>query len=424
MKITVPYGEGNQEAILADDISLQIIDPPCAPPEKTPEELLKDALDHPICSARLEEMVTPQDTVLIVVNDHTRPGPNIAILKELSARLAQAGVPDNNITIIFATGSHRAPTLEEQKNIIDEEALKRFRVISHACEDYANIVSLGKTSSGLEITVNRAVVEHSFIITTGLIAPHHSAGFSGGRKSILPGVTGLETLKIHHSLKYRPYEPAMGWLEGNPFHEAALEAAKRAKVRFIVNAVQDPHKQNIAFVAGDLEAAHKAGTELCRAVASVEVAQSADMVITSPGGYPRDRNLWQSQKALSVAERVADPKGCTFILMASCIDGLGDGAKMMHDWMVEAKNPQEVVERFRREGFNVGSNKAFMLARALIKGKVIVVTPHIPAETLHAMMLDWAPDLQTALDIVCGEKKPKHVIVFPKAVSVIPTIIE
>ncbi len=418
-KIRVPYGEAWQEAEIGDDIPLQIIDPPCKPAERPVEELIGEALDNPIGTPRLEEMVTQGDHVTIIVNDHTRPGPNAQLVDALVKRLNGAGVSDDHICFVIATGSLRGSTGEELDKILGAEYRKRIRVHNHDCRDGEHVL-IGETKSGLPVWVDKRVAEASFIITTGLIAPHAAAGFSGGRKSIVPGVAGIETLRIHHSLPIRPFEPAMGFFEENPFHQAALEAAKKTKVRFILNVIQDPHKQNIACVAGDLKKAHQAGVAICRSVSTVPVDGLADVVIVSPGGSPRDCNLYQAQKALSVGEIFGEKGNCTFVLCARAEDGIGEG--LFRTWLEEAKTPEEVIERFRREGFNVGNNKAFMYARALTKGKVLIVSENVKREDLKRMMLDGVSTLQEAVDMICAQGRPKKVVVLPKAVNIIPEI--
>ena len=249
MIITVPYGTGSISAALPDSIRVDIVSPECARLVGSDDERIEEALNNPIGTSRLEEMVLPQDRVLIIVNDHTRPGPNRKIVHGLLSRLAKAGVRDSNIRFICATGSHRAPTDEEMRRIVGDDVTERYEFVLHDCKNKENLFFLGNVN-GLDIWLNKALLNADFIIATGLITPHHTAGFSGGRKSILPGVAGFDTLKVHHSLPMRPYHPAMGMIEGNAFHETALQAAKIAKVRFIVNAVQDMKKQNVCFVAG------------------------------------------------------------------------------------------------------------------------------------------------------------------------------
>ena len=192
------------------------------------------------------------------------------------------------------------------------------------------------------------------------------------------------------------------------------------KVRFILNVIQDPHKQNIACVAGDLEKAHQAGVAICRSVSTVPVDGLADVVIVSPGGSPRDCNLYQAQKALSVGEIFGEKGNCTFVLCARAEDGIGEG--LFRTWLEEAKTPEEVIERFRREGFNVGNNKAFMYARALTKGKVLIVSENVKREDLKRMMLDGVSTLQEAVDMICAQGRPRKVVVLPKAVNIIPEI--
>ena len=416
--IKVPYGETYQEADFPDSIPVQVISP-AVPKFETPvTQLIEEALDNPIASPRLEELVKTDDQVLIIVNDQTRPGPNKEMAEAIVRRLNKCGIPDAQIQILIATGTHRAPTDAELEHLIGSELKERLKVTSHDCRK--NNVYIGDTvEGGMPLYVDRLVTEVSFVITTGLVSPHKTAGFSGGRKSIVPGVAGIETLHIHHSLPIRPYEPALGWYEENPFHKVALEAARKANVRFILNAVQDTQKQNIAAVAGDLDAAHQEGVRICRKYNIVECHQRADVVITSPGGAPRDCNLYQSQKALATAEVFAETEGpVTLILVAQADDGIGPDS--FQEWLIEGKDPDEVIERFRREGFSEGTNKAFEYARALKKGRVIIVSGNVDPERLREMKLSWAPTLQAAIDMTLAEYTPRQVVVLPKAVNLIP----
>ena len=213
----------------------------------------------------------------------------------------------------------------------------------------------------------------------------------------------------------------MGYIYGNPFHEIALNAAKVAGVKFIVNAVQDPHKQFFNFVAGDLEDAHAAGVAMCKEVSEVDIPLRGDIIVASPGGFPRDIDLYQSQKALSVAE-VMGRKDCTFIIVAECRDGFGE--ETFRRWMVECPTVQSIIDRYAEEGFNVGNNKAFNYARALKKGRVIIVTGKIPQEQLNEAKLEWAPDLQTALTMASEQKKPEVITVMASAANIIPKVQE
>ena len=354
-----------------------------------------------------------------MVNDQTRPGPHAEMAAAILSRLKKGGVREKDITFVVATGSHAGPTPAQLHKILGglEE---RIRVHIHDCNDGQHVY-MGKTKTcEVPIYLDKFVAESDFIVTTGLIAPHHVAGFSGGRKSIVPGVVSLDTLRVHHSLPIRPYEPAINFMEGNPFHEVAVEAAKLVKVRFILNVVQDIHKQIVGATAGELVEAHKAGVATCRKANTVEVHGRADLIIASPGGAPRDIDLWQSQKALSVSELVCEKENNVFILVARAEEGI---PQLFIDWMREAKTPQDVVERFRQEGFGIGSNKAFMYARCMLKGRIILVSEALTAEQTHEVKMEWAPDLQTAIDMACKIKEPHKITVLPRAVNIIPEII-
>lgn len=417
--LRLPYGDGYQTASIDDSLKIQMIDPPIRPVTKSLEELLEYAMEHPYGTPLLENLAKPDDTVVIVMNDHTRPGPNPLILSAIMKRLEKAGIPDENITILFATGSHRAPTREEAIRIMGEKYYHRLNSIAHDCRDDAAMVNIGNTSEGVPVYVNRLITECSLLITTGLVAPIHTAGYSGGRKSILPGVAGLKTLHIHHSFPVYQYEPAMGFIYGNPFHEIALNAARKANVRFIVNAVQDPHKQFFNFVAGDLAEAHAAGVAMCKEFSEIPIPERGDIIIASPGGFPRDIDLYQSQKALSVAELLGT-ENCTFIIVAECRDGFGE--ETFHRWMVECPTIQSIIDRYAKEGFNVGNNKAFNYARALKKGRVIIVTDKISKKQLAEAKLESAATLQEAIEMSLAKRPAKTVTVLPQAANIIPVL--
>ncbi len=419
--ISLPYGNSQQTANLPDDLVVQHIAAKEYQVTESLEALLEKAMANPIGSQKLEDIARADDTVVIVVNDHTRPGPNQLIMKAIVSRLEKAGIPDKNITVLYATGSHRSPTQAEMDQIVGEEYRKRFTQVAHDCLKDDALTFIGETDTGMPIYINRLATDCSLLITTGLIAPIHTAGYSGGRKSVVPGIAGLKTLQVHHSFPIYQYEPAMGFVEGNPFHEIALAAAKKAGVKFIVNAIQEPNKKFIDFVAGDLEQAHAAGVTLCDAVSRIDIPRRADMIIASPGGFPRDIDLYQSQKALSVAEVIGTPN-CTFIIVAECRDGFGEAT--FEKWMIECSSPQEIIDRYAAEGFNVGNNKAFNFARALLKGRVVIVSDKLSGERLKQAKLEWAPTLQAAVDAALAAGTVKTVSVMAQAANIVPRVLE
>jgi len=314
-----------------------------------------------------------------VVNDITRSTATYKLLPHLIQELKEAGMREDQVQFLVATGTHRDNTPEELETMLGKDILRRFKVLNHHCQDDKIMVDLGKTSGGIPVVINRLFWEAEVKITTATIAPHQGAGFSGGRKSVLPGIASLATLKQHHGFSMRSDKPAMGWVEGNPFHENALEAAQMAKTDFILNTVQNHHKEITQVVAGDVEKAWLEGVKASREIFEVQVPYPADIVITTPGGFPKDIDLYQSQKSMASSELVVK-EGGTVILLAECKDGVG--ARGFYEWMSAATCPQDVIDRFIREGYSIGASKAWLFSRCLKRSDLIVVSKHIDDETL------------------------------------------
>ena len=360
---------------------------------------MRRALENPIGSRRLADIARGKKSVAIVVNDITRPYPGGMMVEELARELALAGIADDQIFLVVAYGTHRINTHDELVAMFGEEVVGRFRFVHHNCRDEDSLVSLGFTDGGVEVTLNRAFVEAEVKIVTGLITPHQSAGFSGGRKSVLPGITGLATLRRHHSFPIRPDRPAMGWTCGNPFHEEAVKAAKMAKVDFMINSIDNADRELVAVVAGDLEQAHNAGVAICRNVWTVALPQKADVVIVSPGGYPRDIDLYQAQKAVSCAELACRPGG-RIVLCAAAPDGAGKFAKLLAD----ADDPQEVIDLYVREGYSAEANaKAYMYARAIQQFKIGVACSTLTKEQAKEMFMDAYETIDEAVAAALDE---------------------
>ncbi len=355
---------------------------------------LNRAMDEPIGSLRLEDMARPESRVVVVVNDITRPTPSYRLLPPLLRRLTGAGVLEEHILILVATGTHRANTPEELVKMLGEEVCRKLRVVNHNCTDDTNLQHIGVTAGGVPVVINRQYLESDLRVLVSSIYPHQSAGFSGGRKSVMPGLSGLDALKVHHGPQVRPKNPSAGWLEGNPFHIGAREAARMAGVDFIFNVAQNQKKEVTRAVAGVMDEAWAEGVEACRSIYEVRVPSHADIVVVSPGGFPKDFNLYQAQKAMSTAE-ILVRQGGVIILMAQCPDGIG--SQQFYEWMAEAGSPEEVVNRFNLEGFTIGSSKAFMFARGLTRARLIVVTKCIQAQTLEKMFASRADTFDRAL---------------------------
>ncbi|MCD7754918.1 MAG: nickel-dependent lactate racemase [Firmicutes bacterium] len=378
---------------------------------------IRRALENPIKTDRLCTLAQGKHTAAIVVNDITRPYPGRQMVEGLLEELHKAGVEDAGISLIMAYGHHRDNTEDELRQMLGNELMERLTVVHHHAEDPDTLKTLGMTSMGIPVEVNARFAEADVKITTGCITPHQLAGFSGGRKSILPGISGMNALKQHHSFPIRPEETSLGWLEGNPFHHQAVQAARIAGVDFIVNSVDNAKREMIRCVAGDLEAAHAEGVTICRQVWGAKMPEKADIVVVSPGGYPRDFDLHQSQKALGCAEMLCKPGG-TIILCARMQDGAGRPGAVLEN----AANPQEVVQAFRQTGYTPQAlSKAYMIARAMERFHIFVASCAVPKETLRNMFFEPFDTVQGAVDAAVEEAGPNAtILVVPYASDTLP----
>jgi len=390
----IPYGKKEIEVRIPGKNYLATLMPQYRPGVKDEAGEIRRALENPIGTPRLGEIVRGKKSVVIVVNDITRPTATYRLLPPLLEELRGAGIGDDQILFLVATGTHRDNTPEELDAMLGQEIMERFRVLNHHCQDESIMVDLGKTRDGIPVVINRLFWEAEVKILTASIAPHQAAGFSGGRKSVLPGLASITTLRQHHSYSCRPDKPAMGWVEGNMFHENAVEAAKMAGADFILNTVQNHHKEITAAVAGDVEKAWQEGVKISRQIFEVKVPHEVEIVITTPGGFPKDIDLYQSQKSMAAAEMVVK-EGGTVILPAECRDGIG--ARGFYEWMAAASCPQDVIDRFIREGYSIGSSKAWLFSRCLKRAEVIVVTKCIDDRTLEKMFAKRADSIEDAL---------------------------
>lgn len=418
MRVSMPYGQQPVEIDLPD--SATVAYPPDLPAVGDVGREIRRAMAEPIGTPRLRQIAAGKPDAVVVINDVTRPAPSGIMLEAILEELQAGGIGADAVTAVIATGNHYPNTPAEIEHMIGADLARRLRVVNHDCEDDANLTYLGTSETGLPIWVNSLVAKASLRVLTGLITPHHVAGYSGGRKSIMPGVSGLATIAGTHSFPIRPYAPSMGWMEGNPFHQETVAAARKVGVDFIVNVVKNWQGQVVKAVAGDLEAAHRVGVSACEDSWVVAFPRRYDVVIVTPGGYPRDINLHQSQKAVSAAELVIS-EGGVIVLLAECVDGIGKFA----EWLVEAKNPREVIERFRSEGFTKDqSSKAFMCARALVDHPVIVCCSGISRDDLEKMFFQYAPSAQAAIDSALSLRGPgASVLALPYAIDCVPKVL-
>ena len=329
---------------------------------------IERALTEPIGSKRLSEIAQPEHKVAIVVDDFTRSTPTSAMLPPVLAELNAAGVKDENVTVIFGCGTHRAVKPEEAKRILGEEVLNCVKAVSHNCKA-EDLVFVGKTSHGNKVYVNRVFAEADVKVLLGDVGFHYYAGYGGGRKSVLPAVSGEETIHHNHAMLLQA-SANTGVLDGNPVHEDMTEAARLAKVDFILNVVTNSKGEIVKAFAGDLEQAFLEATKLVDDAYRVPVERRADIVVVSPGGYPADINLYQAYKALDNALEVVK-RGGTIIMVAECPEGHGN--QVFYDWMSRLENLKKVEREVKRH-FELGGHKAYYLLKALKSHQIVLVS--------------------------------------------------
>jgi len=327
------------------------------------------ALQEPIGTKKLGEIAKAEHKVAIVVDDATRQAPSDIMLLPILAELNAAGVRDENVTVIFGCGTHRAVTSEEAIKLLGEEVLKRVKTISHDCKA-ADLVYVGTTKThGNKVYLNRTFAEADVKVLVGDVGFHYYAGYGGGRKSVLPAVAGEETIKHNHAMLLHT-NARTGVLTGNPVHEDMTEAARLAKVDFIVNVVANSKGEIVKAFAGDLEQAFLEAVKTVDAMYRLTVDRRADIVVVSSGGYPADINLFQAYKALDNALEVVKRNGVV-ILVAECPEGHGN--QVFYDWMVRFGD-LKTVEREIKRNFVLGGHKAYYLLKALQNHPLILVS--------------------------------------------------
>lgn len=364
--IYLPFGQLYKTLDIPNRNMLQLLhsrDPP-----KT-DQSIQDALDAPINAPHLSE-ITSQCKVVILVSDITRPVPTQRILSPILKELASARVNPENISIIVATGLHRVNTPSELRAMLGDSVVQTFSVTNHNALDSTNLTHLGHTSCGTPVTVNKIVCEADIRIATGYIEPHEFAGFTGGRKSILPGVAGIDAINHNHSIEMLSHPQArIGVLAGNPVHEDMMEAAEQVGVEFLVNVVLNNAHQIADVVAGDLETAHLTGVKFLKQYVTVDVAEETDIVIAS-SGYPLDIDLYQSVKAAMTAETVVK-EGGVIILVAECRDGYGPQA--FKEILTTVATQQELYE-LTQANYRADVDHCLFLSHILKKSEIILVT--------------------------------------------------
>jgi len=382
--------------------------------ERTGIEEVDYALANPIGSEPLHTLVKAGQKVVIITSDITRPVPSYKILPSILRELNRGGIPDSDITVVLALGCHRSHTEEEKIHLVGEEVYKRVK-----CEDSDanNVVKMGVTKNGTPVDVYKTVAEADFRVLVGNIEYHYFAGYSGGMKAIMPGVSTPAAIQANHSKMIYP-EAAAGRLEGNPVREDIEEVYNFCKGDFIVNVVLDSKKEIIKAVAGDRIVAHREGCKFLDSFYKIQIPKLADIVVVTPGGFPKDINMYQAQKALDNAGH-AVREGGVIVWLAECLEEFGSAK--FEEWMKGHEKSSDMITHIR-EDFQLGGHKAAAVAMILEKAKIILVSA-MDDETVRKIHLQPAASLDEAMNKAYNiVGKDANIIVMPFGGSTLPVV--
>ncbi|MDW7668593.1 MAG: nickel-dependent lactate racemase [Bacillota bacterium] len=398
LKIKLPYGKINKEVEIEDTRLKGVLLSKTHEytPAKTETELVQDAVNNPINSPPLSELVKGKKNIVIISSDHTRPVPSHITMPVLLDTIRETN-KEGKITILVATGAHRPSTDAELRDKYGDEIVDSVDIKMHDSKKDHDMFDLGTLPSGGSLMLNRIALEADLLMAEGFIEPHFFAGFSGGRKSVLPGIASYKTVLANHCSEFIGSEYARtGILENNPLHIDMLYAAEKANLAFILNVVINQEKEVIAAFAGHREDAHYKGCDFLNNLAGAD-SKKADVVITTNGGYPLDQNIYQAVKGMTAAEVSINENG--IIIMASeCSDG--HGGEAFYETFKNAEGPDEIMEEILKKDRDEtipDQWESQVLSRILIKHQVIMVTG-APKKMVEDMHMHYAETIEEALE--------------------------
>jgi len=417
VEVWLPYGKTEVCARIPTRNFLGTIEPKETLGSTDPKAEIERALKEPIGTRRLSEIAKSGDEVAIVVDDATRATPSYLMLPPILNELNSAGVKDADVTVIFGRGTHRAVEQAEMKTLVGEEAFERVKAMNHDPES-EDQVYLGKTSFGTKVYVNKIFAEANVKILTGDIDLHYYAGYGGGRKSVLPGVSSVRTIQKNHAMLLHP-KSRTGVLEGNPVHEDMVEAAKLAKVDFILNVVTNAKREVVKAFAGDLEQAFYEGVKLIDEMYKVPVERRAEILVASSGGHPNDIDFYHAYMAIDSGLNVVK-KGGVIVLVAECPEG--HGHEVFHEWMTKFKELKDMEKELKKR-FILGGHKAYYLKRALQRVSIILISVMPDYYAVNTLNLRTARAVNDALrDAFDIAGKNAKVWVMPHGNATLPVV--
>lgn len=416
MKIEIAIDDRVQYVNIPDENLLSVLEQNEIQTTRTGVDAVEYSLDNPIGKPDLETIVKPGEKIAIITSDVTRPLPSYKVLPSIVDRLYAAGCKAEDITIIFALGAHRFHTEDEMKNLVGDRIFSEIVCID---SDDQDLVHLGTTANGTPVDVFKPVAEADRRICIGNIEYHYFAGYSGGAKAIMPGVSSREAIQVNHSKMTDPKSFAGNAID-NPVRDDLEEAINLfCPIDFICNVVLDEHKEIIYAVSGDFIKAHRVGCDFLDTLYLKKIEQRADIVIVSQGGKPKDLNMYQTQKALDNAKHAIKNNGI-IILVGSCKEGLGES--VFEEWILEAKRPVDLIKRIEKD-FKLGGHKAAAIAMVLKQADIYLVSD-MEDELVEKIFMKPFETVQAAYEAAINNiGYDASVIVMPYGGSTLPRCI-
>jgi nickel-dependent lactate racemase len=417
MEIHLPFGSKICKALLPEGIQVDIIQGKDHPPAEKPLVVVQEALENLLGGVNWG-LFEAAKSVAIAVNDKTRSVPHVYLLPPLLEKLGSIGIARESIILYIAVGTHPPMTPDEFPQILPDEILQNYDVVSHDSEDITALVNLGKTSRGTPVWANRDYVESDLKIVIGNIEPHQFAGFSGGVKSAAIGLAGVDTINQNHKLMTLP-ESIIGEYHNNPARQDIEEIGHHIGVDLAVSAILNHDRGIVHALAGEPAAVMQAGISISRSISVVFTKHNYDLVVTSPGGHPKDINVYQAQKGLAHAALITKPAG-TIILVAACPEG--SGSAHYEEWVRGKGSHTEVISQFLSQGFRIGPHKAFQISRDASQFSLMTFT-EMEKSLARMLLLNPVESLQGAIDLALKKiGTVGKVAILPHASSTIPRV--
>lgn len=423
MRIRLSFGSDGLDVDLPDK-HVTVIEPTELPGLPDEAAVLREALQQPIDSPPLADLIAPAGEVVIVFPDMTRSMPSSRVLPVLLDYLAEHGVGDERIVLLSGTGTHRANTAAELTEMIGPHLLRRYEVVNHDCRDTSALTLVGHVAGGAPLWLNSRYVAATTRMLTGFIEPHFFAGFSGGPKGACPGVAGLETVLECHNLERigSPFA-AYGVLDGNPVHEMVQEAARMLPPTFSVDVTINKQRQITSVFAGRLPRSHRLGCEFVRQTATQPVDRRFDIVITTNSGYPLDQNLYQTVKGMAAAARIVKPGGA-IVVAAECRDGLPNGGHYAR--MLECSaGPDDALQRLAPPGSTVPDQWEVQVQAIIQKqARCFLYTTGLSDKQVRSALLEPIPSVEQGVGAILLGEPEATIAVLPQGPQTIPYVVD